>query len=208
MKYLDQKQINSKLNTVKIFATSIVILFSLQSYAQNSTYPTLPNKGAQITDFIPDNYFILKQSEGDLTGNGKEDAVLILESEHDVEEQRYPEDTSYWENNKARILVVLHQNQDETYEKQIQNNTFLRRSSEGGIYGDPLAGLEISSNQVLSIHYYGGSNWRWSDTFKFRFQDNNYYLIGADHLYYWTLSNNYREWSFNFLTNQMKFEKG
>jgi len=30
----------------------------------------------------------------------------------------------------------------------------------------------------LTISHYGGSNWKWELTHRFRFQENNFYLIG------------------------------
>ena len=58
----------------------------------------------------------------------------------------------------------------------------------GGIFGDPFAGIEINKN-VLSINHYGGSNWRWGYTHRFRYQENDFFLIGQTSNSYWSVEN-------------------
>ena len=40
---------------------------------------------------------------------------------------------------------------------------------------------------ILIVSHYGGSAWRWSITDKFRFQDNDWYLIGETKNSYWVV---------------------
>ena len=56
----------------------------------------------------------------------------------------------------------------------------------GGIFGDPYAGISFTRN-VLNITHYGGSAWRWSSNFTFRFQHKQWELIGISGDSYWNL---------------------
>ena len=47
----------------------------------------------------------------------------------------------------------------------------------GGIFGDPYVGISFKEN-VITINHYGGSAWRWTSNFTFRFQNNLWELIG------------------------------
>jgi hypothetical protein len=50
-------------------------------------------------------------------------------------------------------------------------------SDEGGIWGDPFEEIRIERG-ALVIEHFGGSNWRWGITSRYRFQDNQWTLIG------------------------------
>jgi hypothetical protein len=56
----------------------------------------------------------------------------------------------------------------------------------GGIFGEPFAGIAIT-NGILIVEHYGGSSWRWAYTHKFRYQQNDLYLIGTTTLSYWNV---------------------
>ncbi len=43
--------------------------------------------------------------------------------------------------------------------------------------GDPFEGIEIKNN-VLLISHFGGSSWKWTNVDKYRFQNNQFELIG------------------------------
>ena len=43
--------------------------------------------------------------------------------------------------------------------------------------GDPFEGIEIK-NGILIINHWGGSSWKWSLSDKYRFQNNQFQLIG------------------------------
>jgi hypothetical protein len=123
-----------------------------------------------LSGFIPDGWRILnaygdETVEGDLNKDQINDIAFVIEEDSD-------------EIDRKRKLIVLFGNGDSNYEIVATSDKAVRREDEGGVMGDPFAGLEIERGSLL-IHHYGGSAWRWGDSFRFRYQDNDFYLIGA-----------------------------
>jgi hypothetical protein len=123
---------------------------------------------------IPDGWRILERiegkpdiAEGDLNKDGIDDAAVVIE-EISASEGEAP----------ARMLLIAFGDKNDTYTLSVKAEKAILRSNEGGVWGDPLEGISIDRGSVL-ISFYGGSNWRWYSKYRFRFQDNEWYLIGA-----------------------------
>ena len=99
------------------------------------------------------------------------DKVLVLKCD---EEEMIP-DTN-------RLLLILFKS-ILGYELSANTPSAIMCKGCGGVFGDPFAGIEIRKN-VLIISHYGGSSWRWSYTHKFRYQNNDWYLIGGTKSFY------------------------
>jgi hypothetical protein len=54
------------------------------------------------------------------------------------------------------------------YTLSVRNDSVVLKEDEGGVFGDPFAGMEITNGE-LHISHYGGSAWRWSRVAVFRF---------------------------------------
>jgi hypothetical protein len=54
------------------------------------------------------------------------------------------------------------------YTSSFRNDSVVLKEDEGGMLGDPFAGMEIA-NGALRISHYGGSAWRWSRETVFRY---------------------------------------
>ena len=57
------------------------------------------------------------------------------------------------------------------------SRTAVLADNAGGVWGDPFSSLSITKGRLI-IEHYGGSNWRWSTTDIYRFQNNAFQLIG------------------------------
>ncbi|MNN83368.1 hypothetical protein D3C81_2004010 [compost metagenome] len=82
-------------------------------------------------------------------------------------------------------------------------------SDSGGVWGDPFDSLQIERGTIV-VSDYGGSNWRWYDKYRFRFQDNDWYLIGATMGEYYTgtqTPDTGNEEDYNLLTGDYKIRK-
>lgn len=66
------------------------------------------------------------------------------------------------------------------------NDKMVRGGDEGGVFGDPLEGLQIRANGSITLSVYGGSAWRWSYTDVMQFRKNEFYVVGQDSYYGWT----------------------
>jgi hypothetical protein len=138
---------------------------------------TLP-LNAQKKDFrlfIPNNYDTLYEgvARGDLNKDGIEDLAMVIYSKW--------EDDSDWikksEDNLPKRLLIILFGTNEGYIKIAESANAVLCKACGGVFGDPFAAISINKN-VLQIDHYGGSNWRWEITHKFRYQTKEFFLIG------------------------------
>ena len=137
----------------------------------------------QLNELIPKDYDTLYEgtARGDLNKDGIEDIVLALY--HHSEDSS--ETGSGTDEIPPRKLLVLFGSKS-GYVKAAESSASILCKNCGGIFGDPFAGISISKN-VLTIHHYGGSAWRWGYTHKFRFQGGGFYLIGKTSTSYWNV---------------------
>ena len=136
----------------------------------------LSSLSQDFRSFIPNDYDTLDDGvvRGDLNKDGIEDIVIVVGSKWEQDEN-WSEKAS--DSNVAPRLLIILFGTDSGYVQIAKNDKAILCKDCGGIFGDPFAGIEINKN-VLSINHYGGSNWRWGYTHKFRFQDKEFFLIG------------------------------
>ena len=129
---------------------------------------SVPREAAKqkAEDFVPAGWSVIAKAEGDLNGDGVTDTVLAIEDTKTGEADFHP-----------RSLLILLQNKTGDYELSIRSDTVIPHANEGGIFGDPFSGISIEKGSV-AIDAYGGSAWRWSYSYQFRYQNAGWYLIG------------------------------
>ena len=164
-----------------------------------------------VSLFIPKNYDTLSGgfAKGDLNKDGVSDIVLALNHKMEKEEIENIDDDSI----PSRLLIILLGSKN-GYIESTESKTALLCKDCGGVFGDPFAGVSIEKN-ILIIYHYGGSNWRWSITDRFRFQNNNWYLIGETKSSYWDVKtcdklNDFAGTEYddeNFVTGQFEIKK-
>ena len=192
----------------KLIDIFIAILFLVQlCEAQNLNYPKIVKSGKDKKEFVPKNYIILDSVSADLNKDNEPDFVLVVESKAKMNEIRESYGDSFEETNHARILIICFKDKNE-YRLVESSNSFILRSSEGGVAGDPFKGINISPKGILEIEFKGGSNWRWELLYKFRYQENRFKLIGAESENYFSGDGKMDAWSFNFLSKKIKWTKG
>ena len=184
------------------YLVCIFFLFSVSSAC---------GQAANIQSFIPKDYDTLYGGlvKGDLNKDGVDDAVLALY--HKMEEQDAEKiDT---DSIPPRLLIILF-GTAKGYVQSATSSAVLLCKHCGGVFGDPFSGITIEKN-VLTISHYGGSSWRWSIDDKFRFQNNEWYLIGETKYSYWDVEHcdtldefagtDYED--INFVTGQYEIKK-
>lgn len=135
----------------RIITTLIALLIPMVYFAQNG----LPEiKG----------YKVEKSVDGDLDKDGtSEKAVVYIQKNGDpLDLQRQ---------------LVIYKKSGGTWKKWYESRTAIFGTGEGGAQGDPFQDIEIK-NGILIIEQAGGSNWYWTKIDKYRFQNNDFYLIG------------------------------
>ncbi|MFP3833812.1 hypothetical protein [Chryseobacterium sp. SIMBA_028] len=143
----------------------IIIFFSTFSNAQN------------LKDFsVPKGYTKITEEKGDLDKDGKEETVIILETDQKASENKDdPEHKDY-----KRILYIL--KQDHGKLKIWKENPNFIFSSGTGFYPEYNTPPKISIKaNVLAITQEFNSNSRHTLTYKhtFRFQNGDFFLIGT-----------------------------
>ncbi|WP_334076643.1 hypothetical protein [Paenibacillus sanfengchensis] len=125
-----------------------------------------------LASLIPPGWHILlvedkpAKAEGDLNKDGIMDVAAVIEG------------TSSEDSAPPRSLLIAFGDEERGYRLSIIADKVLLKADEGGVWGDPFESLEINRGSVV-ISDYGGSNWRWYHKYRFRYQDNDWYLIGA-----------------------------
>jgi hypothetical protein len=167
---------------------------------QTFSYPSINKIGQTINDFIPANWFLKDSCAGDLNGDNINDIAFVIELKDTIDEIRPDSST-----NKAspRILLIAFKNKNSNlYGLVLQNNTLIIRSGESGMDPEAFGKLSISK-KILNIEF---DFIRGYSFYKFRFEKNDFYLIGA-------VSNGVSGGEFNgldvnFLTQKAKITTG
>lgn len=152
-----------------------ILIFLSTLFTMNYTYPILPKTGHNIDSFIPKGYQFIYQKEGNLNDDKVKDVAVIIESKTEIANLKETDHAQ-----KPRILFILLGKPSGGYDLSVQSNESIMLSDDGGVFGDPLQELYIMGKTVC-VDYYGGSNFKWTYTYKWRYQNNDWFLIGATH---------------------------
>ena len=153
------------------------------------------SNGQEIT--IPVNYAIEDSIKGDLDNDAIRELVVAYNVMQENEIDGVP---------RQLVIYKLENNQWVVWKTSDQA---LYGSKDGGMMGDPYGEMDIKDG-ILHISQNGGSSWKWGFTDKYRFQNDEFYLIGYTSLAgklcaYWT------DIDFNLTTGKMivnkEFEK-
>ena len=143
-------------------------------------------------NFAPDGFEILEEKMGDLDRDGIAEKVIVYNT------------TDTTEDGIVREIRVLKRSGTKWNLWKKSRNAVLK-SREGGMMGNPFEGIEIT-NGILIISFSGGSSWKWFYADKYRFQHNEFELIGHSNTYgklceYWT------NLDFNLSTGKIVYKK-
>ena len=156
-----------------IIALFILLSIGYSSHSQGFHYPLVQQSGKTISDFIPANWDLKDSTAGDLNGDHIPDLALVIEYKDKINELR--PDSSFYKA-KPLILLILFGNNAGPYDLVLQNNTVISRGAEGG-WDESSFEKVVISNQILSLAF---DIERGSSIYKFRYQKENFYLIGAN----------------------------
>ncbi len=184
----------------KLFVVVLALLLAPAGLCQAFDYPSFNKSIKTIDELLSSNWLLKDSATGDLNGDNLADLVAVAEWKDTIEELR-PDNTVNL--GSPRILLIFFKNKKTgDYDLVLQHNTFIIRYGEGGM--DPEAYGKVSiKNEVVDIYY---SLLRGHAEYKIRYQDNDFYLIGAatggesgGQIDYWDI---------NFLTKKAKHEWG
>jgi hypothetical protein len=135
---------------------------------------------AEVLPFVEAGTKAIAVEAADLNGDGRGDFVLVLEREHPAKDKDdFPVN--------QRPLLILLRGADGRLSAAKRNERVVMCSQCGGVFGDPFEGVEAGRN-TFTVHHYGGSNWRWKNSYKFNYSriDKTWQLVRAEELSYHT----------------------
>ncbi|MGI9580591.1 hypothetical protein ACR1PO_05170 [Chryseobacterium sp. RRHN12] len=152
---------------IKSFFSFLFVLSVSNLYAQN------------LKNFsVPKGYNKIAEAKGDLDKDGKEETILVFDTNIKASDERNLEGTADYK----RVFYIL-RNENGTLTVWKENSTVLFSSGTGFYPSDNILELSIKNNS-LHIGQTFFTNSRHTQKYKhtFRFQNGDFYLIGShDH---------------------------
>ncbi len=193
---------------MKSVLTCFFILLVNCAGAQKFAYPNINTRAKEITGFIPAGWQLLDSATGYLNKDGLADAALILQCKDSVTIEKLDDDVVV---TQPRMLLLLFK--DKTTADYIvaeQSNTVILNHDQTNM-DDPYQNISIA-NGVLQISFrlfYNMGSWYVTKAdYKFRYQNGQFVLIGADYFSIHRATADFEEYSYNFLTKKRSFVKG
>jgi hypothetical protein len=114
----------------------------------------------------PENSSKLKGITNDLNGDGQTDYLKVITTTEDNDGLGF----------KRQLVVYSGEGAD--LDAWYTADDVILSTEHGGMMGDPLAGVEIE-NGIIVVNHFGGSRQKWNYTHRFRWQNNDFQLIGT-----------------------------
>jgi hypothetical protein len=192
----------------------LILLFVLNAglaFGQSFSYPAIVPYGHKIIEFIPSNWTLLDSTTGDLNRDQRSDLAFVIQYRDSV--SMVKTDNSYSDTviTQPRILLItFYDTVKKQYKLIEQSNSFILNHDNPNME-EPFQHISISKG-VLKIDFQIFMNmggWEMSDnTYLFRYQDNEFVLIGADYNSTNRASGETENRSYNFLTKKVRTSKG
>jgi hypothetical protein len=176
---------------------------------QNSDYPNLPKSGKSISDFVPKDWETVGKAPGDLNGDKLEDCALVIKANLSKFLNKNDGLGSDPFDTNPRILVILFKDKD-GYKIAEQSNTFIVAPDSPTML-EPFQEVRIKNGILeLSFELFSSAG-SWSTTsssYRFKFLNGEFVLIGADKTDSMRNSGEMESRSYNFLTSKLKVSTG
>ena len=153
-----------------------------------AVYPALAERAPAADGFVPSGWRLENLVEGDLNGDGRPDAVLVLREDNpdsviDGRPQGGPE---RWDTN-PRMLAVLFANAQGGYDLALENHSLIARPTDPSLQ-DPLDPDGIQAGEIaiengtlqITLGYFAEDMGHM--TYTFRYQHERFELIGYDRI--------------------------
>jgi hypothetical protein len=160
------------MDMIRIICLLLLSIFSLTAKAQTKTL------AEEAKSFVLKGYEMLDYITGDLNGDNRPDAILILKLSG--------EDTITAQESKRPLLLLIRQANGKLRQVKRNDDIVMCRQC-GGVFGDPYDNTKITRNE-FTIYFYGGSSWRWGNTYRFAYKPLklNWYLVNEKQISYQT----------------------
>jgi hypothetical protein len=194
-----------------IFLCGLQTAYGQQEFAmpQTADYPAIAENGAKTSDFIPQNWKTLGEAKGDLNGDKIPDAAFVIQgTDPKFIAKNEGLGTDTFDTNPRMLLILF--GASDGYKLAEKSTTFVA-FSDYPTMEEPFDSIEIK-NGVLQIKqhiFMSAGGWGTSNyTYKLRYQDGDFALIGADTTSVQRNTGEMESRSYNFLTRKVKISKG
>lgn len=196
---------------MRLLLTTIFILRFGFSFGQVFSYPSISNYGQRFSDFVPKGWTLLDSAKGDLNKDGNDDLAIVLQYGDSVSVVQTDDGYTDTVITQPRILLLAFYNTPaKRYQLTEQSNTFILTHFNPNMQ-DPFQEVSISKG-VLTIAFnifMNAGGWGMNtNRYKFRYQNKQFELIGADYSYVNRGTGEAEDRSFNFLTKKVKISTG
>ena len=182
---------------------------SLSTIAQ--TEDSLALSGESLDVFIPKGWNLLDSAAGDLNQDGIMDLVFAIQDTDSANIELNDGLGSDTVDLNPRLLVIYFGTRQGDYERKFVSKEFIILR-DSPTMDEPFDGMYISKKGVLNIQFrfwYSAGSWYMSNhTYRFRFQNEEFALIGYDSMEAHRASGETTDYSINFLTKKLKISKG
>lgn len=194
-----------------IFLCGVHTIFGQDDFTMptDADYPKLPASASRPADFIPAGWKIMSEAEGDLNGDKRQDFVLVIKANNEkfLNKNEGLGDDVFDTN--PRILAILFWENDK-YKLVLQSNSFIAMA-DSPTMSEPFQGVKIT-NGVLQFDFeifMSAGGWGMSNqNYKFRYQNGDFVLIGADKTDVQRNTGEMETRSYNFSTGKVQIKTG
>ncbi len=167
---------------MKTIFTFFLSIFIGNCFAQSFSYPAINKNANNLNEFVPSGWAIIDSATGDLNKDGIADAAIVLQYKDSVSMKNADGHTV---RTHPRILAIAFQKSSGGYELLQQSNTFIKKDDNPDME-DPFVDIAINKG-ILDIRLRQfamiGSWYVTNFSYKFRYQQGELTLIGADRIH-------------------------
>ncbi len=194
---------------MKTFLIYFNLFFSILLFAQKEV--KIITTATRPEDFIPKNWKLTINTKGDLNKDNLDDIAMVIEDADSLNIHKNDNLGTPFINLNPRYLLILFKNKTtNSYDLKAINKNFIpsENDAENSCLADPLledGGVAIKKGMLQIDLNYWTSCGSWSvthSTYKFRFQENTFQLIGLDESYFGRNTGEETTTSYNYLTHK------
>ena len=175
-----------------------------ETYSQidNFKFPQIELIGKSFQDFVPTNWKIKDSISGDFNKDTLQDIILIVESNKTIvtnKNECFSTEPFY-----PKMIIICFRKKDGTFYLSRTANKLFGKCN-WGIQGEDPYEKTLKRRNTFGVKFLTGGTTRNYLTYYFRFQDNDWYLIGSESYQYWA---NHTEEKKSFYNESINLIKG